>query len=102
MRRALLLALVLLSLSGPVRAEFTSYAIARADGTLQIAGRLVHLFGIYIPPTGYTCRTTFNPPECGTRAAIALEFKSANTFVTCEEAATLWDGSVSAVCRVED
>ena len=78
--------------------EFTSYAIPRPDGSMHIAGRVVRLFGIYIPTTGVNCRTMFSPAECGTRAELALEFKTANHFVTCRTLGALRDGSVSAQC----
>ena len=87
---------------GPAAAEdFTSYAIVREDGSMLIQGRVVRLYGIYIPQTGVTCRSIFSPAECGTRAALALEFKTGNQFVTCREVLALADGSVSAVCWVE-
>ena len=81
--------------------EFTSYALARNDGTLLIQSRVVRLYGIYIPDTGFTCRSISSPAECGSRAALALEFKTGNQFVTCREVAMLSDGSVSAVCWIE-
>jgi endonuclease YncB( thermonuclease family) len=83
-------------------AEFTSYAIVREDASMVIQGRVVRLYGIYIPDTGRTCRTFFSPPECGTRAALALEFKTGTHFVTCREVAALSDGSVSAVCWADE
>ena len=105
MRLLLRLAVVgLLALAPPAAGaeEFTSYAIARADGSLHIAGRVVRLFGIYIPSTGVTCRTVFSPAECGTRAELALEFKTANQFVTCRTLGALQDGTVSAQCWADD
>ena len=83
-------------------AEFTSYAIVREDASMVIQGRVVRLYGVYIPDTGRTCRTFFSPPECGTRAALALEFKTGTHFVTCREVAALSDGSVSAVCWADE
>ena len=83
-------------------AEFTSYALVREDGSMLIDGRVVRLYGIYIPDTGVTCRTFISPAECGTRAALALEFKTGTHFVTCREVATLSDGSVSAVCWADE
>jgi endonuclease YncB( thermonuclease family) len=81
--------------------EFTSYAIVRDDGALLIQNRVVRLYGIYLPETGVNCRTKFSPAECGTRGALALEFKTANQFVTCREVAALSDGSINATCWVE-
>lgn len=82
--------------------EFTSYAIVREDGSMAIAGRVVRLYGIYIPDTGTSCRTFVSPVECGSRAALALEFKTGTHFVTCREVAALSDGSVSAVCWTDE
>ena len=79
--------------------EFSSYASVADDGTLRVGTRKVHLYGIYIPPTGYTCRTFFNPPVCGSRATLALEFKIQG-FVHCEEKSRNRDRSVNAVCYV--
>ena len=46
---------------GPAAAaeDFTSYAIVREDGSMLIQGRVVRLYGIYIPQTGVTCRGIF-------------------------------------------
>ena len=101
MIRRLALALLAALALGPAPAaaeEFTSYAIVREDGSMAIAGRVVQLYGIYIPDTGVTCRTFTSPAQCGSRAALALEFKTGSQFVTCREVAGLADGSVSAVC----
>lgn len=89
---------------GPMAAasDITSYAIVRGDASLLIAGRVVRLFGIFIPDTGDTCRTFISPARCGSRAALALEFKTDNVFVTCRELVALSDGSVSAYCWVEE
>jgi endonuclease YncB( thermonuclease family) len=83
-------------------AEFTSYAIVREDASMVIQGRVVRLYGIFIPDTGRTCRTFLSPAECGSRASLALEFKTGTHFVTCEEVAVLSDGSVSAVCWADE
>ena len=96
------LAALALGIASAAAAEFTSYAIVRNDGSLIIQSRVVRLYGIYIPDTGFTCRSITSPVECGSRAAIALEFKTGNHFVTCREVAALSDGSVSAVCWIED
>jgi endonuclease YncB( thermonuclease family) len=63
--------------------EVSSYAIVNEDGTLQIKGKTVRLFGIYIPDTGRTCARNRLPPVCGSRASVALEFKI-DGFVTCK------------------
>lgn len=102
--RAVLLtgALVLLTLlateSSRAR-EFSSYARVNADGSLRVGSREVHLYGIYIPSTGQTCRTYFSPPVCGSRAALALEFRIQG-FVHCKQMSVNRDRSLNAVCRV--
>ncbi|HXV26339.1 MAG TPA: nuclease-like protein [Alphaproteobacteria bacterium] len=101
-RAAALWLLMVLGLDPAAADEFTSYAIVREDASLLIAGRVVRLYGIYIPETGTTCRTFISPAQCASRAALALEFKTDNLFVTCRELVALSDGSVSAYCWVEE
>lgn len=83
-----------------VAREFSSYASVAEDGSLQVGTRTVHLYGIYLPPTGYTCRTFFSPPVCGSRATLALDFKIQG-FVHCEEKSRNRDRSINAVCYVK-
>jgi len=91
---------VLVPLATTSAREFSSYATVADDGTLRVGTRKVHLFGIYIPPTGYTCRTYFRPPVCGSRATLALDFKIQG-FVHCEEKSRNRDRSINAVCYVK-
>lgn len=79
--------------------EISSSAIVNEDGTLRISGKTVHLYGIYIPDTERTCKTYRVPPICGSRAAVALEFKI-DGFVRCEIKGQQADGSVIGWCRV--
>ena len=83
-----------------VAREFSSYATVADDGSLRVGTRKVHLYGIYIPPTGHTCRTFFSPPVCGSRATLALDFKIQG-FVHCEEKSRNRDRSINAVCYVK-
>jgi endonuclease YncB( thermonuclease family) len=64
-----------------------------------VGNRKVQLYGIYIPPTGNHCRTFFSPPVCGSRAALALDFKIQG-FVHCKQRYVNRDRSVTAVCYV--
>ena len=82
-------------------ADLSSYAIPLADGSLRIQGETVRLYGIYVPPTETTCQFAFDPAECGSRAQIALDFKTANEFVACREVAMNADGTITAVCWVD-
>ena len=99
---ACIFALLLAAVGGtPALAyEISSYARVNDDGTLRIKGKTVHLQGIYIPQTGQTCSRNRNPPICGTRAAVALEFKI-DGFVRCEIMQRNADGSVVGRCRVK-
>lgn len=83
------------------RADITSYARVLDDATLRVGRHHVRLHGIYVPPTGRTCRSNVNPVRCATRAALALDFKIQG-FVRCEERVRYRDGSVSAVCYNDD
>jgi endonuclease YncB( thermonuclease family) len=95
---ALALAALLFAATGMAR-EFSSYASVDEDGSLRVGTRKVHLYGIYIPPTGQHCRTFFSPPVCGSRATLALEFKIQG-FVHCREKSRNRDRSVNAICHV--
>ena len=80
-------------------ADLHSYALVNDDGSLQVRGRTVHLYGIYIPETSRNCQTFIRPIQCGQRAALALKFKIQG-FVRCEEQSQNADRSVNAICRV--
>jgi endonuclease YncB( thermonuclease family) len=87
-------------LTAPVYArEISSYAFVHDDGTLRIKRKTIHLYGIHIPKTGQNCRTNQTPPVCGSRAAIALEFKIKG-FVRCEIIEENADSSLVGWCRV--
>lgn len=79
--------------------EISSFAFVNKDGTLRISGHLIHLYGIYIPPTDQTCSTFTRPLQCGTRASLALEFRISGDFVHCLPRSTNSDGSIVASCR---
>ncbi len=80
--------------------EFSSYARVNEDGSLLVGNRKVHLYGIYLPPTGQTCKTFISPPVCGSRAAIALDFRIQG-FVSCQQKSVNRDRSITAVCHVD-
>jgi len=86
--------------NSPVLAEeISSYAFVNDDGTLRIKKKTIHLYGIHIPKTSNNCRTNRQPPVCGQRAALALEFKI-NSFVRCEIISENPNGSLTGWCRV--
>lgn len=87
-------------LPGVARAEISSFAFVQEDGSLRVAGNLIHLYGIYIPPTEQTCYTFIRPVPCGSRASLALGFKISGDFVHCVPTATQADGSLTASCSV--
>lgn len=79
--------------------EISSYAQVNPDASLRINGRDIHLAGVHIPDTGRTCATYRNPPICGSRAVLALEFKI-DGFVRCEILSRNQDRSLNGWCRV--
>jgi len=79
--------------------EISHYAFVNDDGTLRIKRKTVHLYGIHIPKTSQNCRTNQLPTVCGSRAALALEFK-VKGFVRCEIIEKNADGSLVGWCRV--
>jgi len=81
--------------------KITSYAYVRDDATLDLAGRHVRLYGIYVPETGRVCESRVRPVRCGSRAAQALRFKIRG-FVNCERKAKYRDRSIAAICRFRD
>lgn len=84
-----------------VASDISSFAFVRDDASLQVAGYLVRLYGIYVPPTDRTCYTFIRPIPCGTRASLALDFKISGYFVHCTPTASNADGSITAVCSVD-
>lgn len=87
-------------LAGPSFAQVSSYAFVNDDGSLRIKGRTYRLHGVYIPPTAQSCRTFERPVPCGSRAALALDFKIQG-FVRCEGRERNDDGTVSAYCTTD-
>lgn len=85
----------------PPPAELSSYAFVNDDGTLRIRRRTIHLYGIYIPPTARTCEDRIRPVRCGSRAALALEFKVSSHFVHCSVRGENPDRSLVAVCAAD-
>ncbi len=88
--------------SAPPAADLFSYTMVQDDGTLKIKGKVVHLYGVYVPDTGRTCRTNVRPVRCTSRAAHALEFKIGSSFVRCERKATNPDRSLVAQCYLKE
>ncbi|HET6521223.1 MAG TPA: thermonuclease family protein [Geminicoccaceae bacterium] len=102
MRSTWLLAalLVLGAAVPPASADLASHAIVRGDASLQIRGETVRLYGLYVPPTGRTCRTDVGPVRCASRAALALDGK-VRGLVRCEVQGRYADGSLGAFCFVD-
>jgi len=91
----------LLSSPGLVLAvEIEGPAIVRSDGTLLIKERIIHLDGIYLPPTDRQCRDWIRPVRCDSRAVLALDFK-VKGFIRCFAKSENQDGSLNAVCYVD-
>lgn len=79
--------------------EISSYAFVEPDASLRVSGNVIHLYGVYIPPTDQTCYTFIRPVPCGTRAALALDFRIGADFVHCLPRSYRQDGSIVASCK---
>jgi endonuclease YncB( thermonuclease family) len=79
--------------------DFSGTAFVREDGSLRVRNQDVTLYGIHIPKTGRRCRGNERPPRCGTRAALALDFRIQG-FVHCNRMGRAADGSLVARCWV--
>jgi len=83
-----------------VSRELHSYALVQEDASLQIKGKRVHLYGIYLPDTGRHCRSNIRPVWCASRAALALDFRIQG-FVHCYPQTKNADNSLNAICYVD-
>jgi len=80
--------------------ELVGYAIVQSDASLLVKERVVHLAGIYVPPTNRECRDWIRPVRCDSRAVLALDFK-VKGFIHCFPTAENTDGSIDATCYVD-
>lgn len=96
--------LFLIALALPLLAQaerkIVGHAIVQDDGSLWIKNKVVHLYGIYMPPTGRHCRSNLSPLRCGSRGALALDFK-VKGFIHCFPQWENTDLSVDAICYVD-
>ncbi|MEM1187807.1 MAG: nuclease-like protein [Pseudomonadota bacterium] len=79
--------------------EISSSARVNKDATLRIDGKTIQLYGIHVPESGRQCTTNRRPQVCGSRAALALDFKIQG-FVRCEITERREDRSLVGRCRV--
>lgn len=86
--------------AAPARADFSSYAIVRTDGSMSIAGRLVRLQGIWLPTDDYACAVNERPPQCPSRPVMNLTSKIGAEFVRCQELGYDAAGAVLGRCSV--
>src|SRR4051812_24795020 len=96
----LIAAVIAFMVSGHATADddISGSAFVQEDSTLRINGNIIHLYGIYIPPTGNTCTTFIRPMPCGTRASLALDFKITGDSVHCMTTGSNADGSLIGNC----
>ncbi|MGR8921322.1 MAG: thermonuclease family protein [Gammaproteobacteria bacterium] len=78
-------------------ADISGLARVRADGSLELRGRTVVLWGIHIPRTHDDCLAHRRPLRCGQAASLALE-QLIEGFVRCEPRARLDHRFVAARC----
>ena len=67
--------------------------------SLLIKERVIHLDGIYLPPTNRQCRDWIRPVRCDSRVVVALDFK-VKGFIRCFPQSENEDRSLNAVCYV--
>ena len=91
--------LLLLASGGATAYEISSSARVNEDGSLRIKRKTIHLYGIHIPELNRTCSQIKRPTFCGSRAAVALDFKIQG-FVRCELLGENEDGTYIGRCRV--
>jgi endonuclease YncB( thermonuclease family) len=87
-----------MALPGYTQDEISSFAFVQDDASLKVDGYLIYLYGIYVPPTGHTCYSFIRPSPCGSRAALALDFRISGDFVHCLPRVSNPDGSLVASC----
>jgi endonuclease YncB( thermonuclease family) len=97
---ALLFVLSLVAANSRAGNEIVGATIVQSDGSLLVRNRVIHLYGIYMPPTNRECRIWISPVQCGSRGVLALEFRI-NGFVDCFPKYQNEDGSISATCYVD-
>lgn len=98
---AVTLAVLAMSWEPAAAAEkISSYALVNPDATLQVSGRVIQLFGIYVPPLQPPCR--HRPDGCRTLAASALAFRIGSEFVWCRVIRRNVDRTVSASCALRE
>ncbi|MDJ0934190.1 MAG: hypothetical protein QNI93_02250 [Kiloniellales bacterium] len=91
------LCLVFVLGASEARAAVGSRVLVQDDGSLKINGRVVHLFGIYLPKGNRVCDSSLVPVRCASRAAKALRFRI-QSMIYCENVSKNRDGSLNAVC----
>ncbi len=95
-----ILVLATTSLQAMADGEISGFASMQDEGLLKISGYRIRLYGIYIPPTGQTCYSFIRPMPCGSRAALALNFKIEGDFVHCTPRIRHADDSITASCSL--
>lgn len=78
-----------------------SFALVQDDATLKVRGKIIRLYGIYVPPSGRQCETQIRPVRCASRAALALDFKKGSNFVHCTPKRKNADRSLTAICYAD-
>ena len=72
-------------------------AVVREDGSIVVAGEVVHLYGIWIPQTDRTCSSLRSPTFCAPSSVVVL-YQKVRSFLLCQEVQRLADGSIEAFC----
>jgi hypothetical protein len=96
-RFALLLAIMLAAPAAAAPRVIEGPAHVRSDGTIQIHGDVIRLFGIWLPRMQRTCSRLLDPTFCAPASVVVL-FEQVRGFLLCQVVRELRDGSLEAYC----
>ncbi len=77
--------------------QVQGHGIVQDDGSLLVGGRVVQLFGIYLPPSDRQCDTTWLPIRCTNRSVVQLN-RIAKGYLYCDVQGETPQGRLSAIC----
>jgi endonuclease YncB( thermonuclease family) len=92
--------LVLLTLATAAQAQprvLEGPANVNSDGTIDIQGERIRLFGIWLPDIQRTCSRLLDPTFCAASPVVVL-FEKVRGFLLCQEVNELGDGTIEAYC----
>jgi hypothetical protein len=92
--------LVFLAFTGAAHAQpriFEGPANVQSDGSIDIHGDRIRLFGIWLPNIQRTCSRLLDPTFCASSPVVVL-FEKVRGFLLCQQVSELGDGTFEAYC----